>query len=185
MKFWPFSRLGAPSASLPDEPEPQLVSEPPVTAPKPKVKPVPPPPALARAAKLVKHENRKKRFLELYEKNRGYIHKTCKEVGITRQSYLNWREKYPAFNAKCVEIEEGLKDLYESTLTELAIDERNDKSVHFYLERKAKDRGYITRTETTGSDGQPLQLISPVVFATIIERAHKVLKAKPVDQVEE
>jgi hypothetical protein len=50
---------------------------------------------------------------------------------------------------------EEIKDLAETALIE-NIRNRDTNAIKFYLETKAKDRGYVRQYKVTGAQGQPL-----------------------------
>jgi transposase-like protein len=104
-----------------------------------------------------KSANKKKAFLAAYELNHGNISATCRAVGIDRQTYYNWREKFKSFDNACFDIEEGLLDLSEGKLREL-VDDGNLGAICFHLKCKGKHRGWVERSEITGAEGRPLKV---------------------------
>lgn len=101
-------------------------------------------------------ENLKPKFLEAFERHLGIISPSCREVGIDRQTYYNWRELDPDFDKACKEIEETQGDMVENRLL-TRINEGDTIATIFYCKTKLKNRGYVERQELTGKDGEQLR----------------------------
>jgi hypothetical protein len=89
---------------------------------------------------------KKKLFMERHYENACNISKTCKDIGIDRGTYYQWREKDKKFNKMCEEAEESLLDFTESMLMK-NISQGKEISILFHLKTKAKQRGYIEKNE--------------------------------------
>jgi hypothetical protein len=100
-------------------------------------------------------EQRKLRFLELFEGAGCNISHTCKSLGITRQTYLNWMKDDADFATLVIDIKQGLIDFAESMLMK-KIKEGDNTATIFFLKCQAKDRGYIERLEHSGPNGSPI-----------------------------
>jgi aspartyl/asparaginyl beta-hydroxylase (cupin superfamily) len=61
-------------------------------------------------------DSKKRAFPELLQKHFGLITPTCKEIGISRQTYYNWREADPVFAKECDECVETTCDFVENRL---------------------------------------------------------------------
>jgi hypothetical protein len=106
-------------------------------------------------AKDAAKEQRKLRFLELFEGAGCNISHTCKALGITRQTYLNWMKDDASFATSVVDLKQGLIDFAESMLMK-KIKEGDNTATIFFLKCQAKDRGYIERLEHSGPNGSPI-----------------------------
>jgi hypothetical protein len=73
----------------------------------------------------------------------------------TRQNIQHWIRKHPKLTETVREAVEEIKDLAETALIE-NIRNRDTNAIKFYLETKAKDRGYVRQYKVTGAEGQPL-----------------------------
>jgi hypothetical protein len=65
-------------------------------------------------------------------------------------------QKHPELQDLRTEVEEELLDVAEFYIVQ-AIRAGDMKVIRWYLERKAKERGYSLRLEQTGADGGPLE----------------------------
>lgn len=83
---------------------------------------------------------------EVYAKKAGNVSSTCLSLGIDRNTFMNWRSKYPELNQALNEVEESLIDFSESKLLE-QIQDGNLTAIIFHLKTKGKNRGYVERVE--------------------------------------
>lgn len=88
-----------------------------------------------------KTKERKDKLLKALEKNLGIVTPACRECGITRKTYYDYMKTDPEFKTAVEELNEVALDLAENMLL-LKIKEGNERSIHFYLSRKGKSRGY-------------------------------------------
>lgn len=108
---------------------------------------------------------RQKAFLEAYDKSLSNISVACKQIGISRNTFYDWCKKYPDFNEKINEFDEGILDFAETMLMK-NIREQKEASIFFFLKTKGKSRGYIEKQELEHSGNDPfleaMQLASKV-----------------------
>lgn len=83
---------------------------------------------------------------EVYEKKAGNVSATCIALGIDRNTFMKWRDKYPELAQKLSDVDESLIDFSESKLLE-QISDGNLTAIIFHLKTKGKKRGYVERTE--------------------------------------
>lgn len=83
----------------------------------------------------------------VYSKKAGNISATCTALGIDRNTFTAWREKYPKLNQLLSEVDESLIDFSESKLLE-SINEGNLTAIIFHLKTKGKNRGYIEQVDS-------------------------------------
>lgn len=88
----------------------------------------------------------KERFLKNYSKTYGNIAKSCKSIGIARNTYYNWLKDDFDFNQKIKDTIESIKDDIE-TLAFERIKNNSDRVLIFLLQTKCKDRGYSISKE--------------------------------------
>lgn len=111
----------------------------------------------------------------------GNVHRAAGALGMRRAKLKHWLELTP-------EAQSCMNDLLEANLDEveavqMAAAMGGDMGAgRFILQTKGKDRGYVTRNETTGKDGA--DLVPPTVdFAKMSTEALQELKAAvKVDQ---
>lgn len=89
---------------------------------------------------------RKKATLAFYEKSMGNITATCREIGISRQTFYRWCKNDKNFNQAVNNVSEANLDYAESMLLK-NIKEGKEVSLIFFLKTKGKSRGYVERTE--------------------------------------
>lgn len=83
---------------------------------------------------------------EVYEKKASNISSTCTALGIDRNTFTSWREKYPKLSQLLDEVDESLIDFSESKLLE-QINAGNLTAIIFHLKTKGKKRGYVESME--------------------------------------
>lgn len=86
------------------------------------------------------------KVLEVYKNNLGNVSATCEKCGISRRTFYNYIQKYPAFAEEVDFVNERNIDFAESMLLK-NIREGKETSLIFYLKTKGKDRGYVERIE--------------------------------------
>lgn len=93
----------------------------------------------------------------------------CAQIGIQRRSFNRWRQVDPEFDRACSEIWEGILDGAEVHLQK-NISNGKEASLIFFLKTRAKERGYIEKTEIVHSGGA-----KPVKF-NLIEKTQEEIK---------
>lgn len=115
----------------------------PITKPK---KTTPSKAVLAAKKKEEGVKKKKKAFLEVLKKKAGNISSACDAVGISRQTYYNWKDSDKQFNIDVENVEEALVDFSESMLLK-KIAEGDTVATIFHLKTKGKKRGYTEKSE--------------------------------------
>lgn len=95
-------------------------------------------------------KHKQKEFLEHFRDGHGIVAYACKQTGISRETYYQWKKNDPKFKASCEEVEEEVKDRVESKLL-AKINDDDLTAIIFYLKTKCKDRGYVERVENNVS----------------------------------
>jgi len=91
-------------------------------------------------------QQKKKKFLELLEKNTLHIGNTCKALNVARSWYYRNTEKDPEFKEQCEFIKESFVDTVESYLFK-NIQKGCVTSIIFFLKTRAKHRGYVEKEQ--------------------------------------
>ena len=95
---------------------------------------------------------KREKFIKQYPENQFNIAKTCRAIGIHRQTYYLWRKENPNFEQEIIDYREGLIDHVESALLKAAFS-GNIVAQIFFLKTQGKHRGYIERpSEDPGMD---------------------------------
>jgi hypothetical protein len=97
----------------------------------------------------------KKAMIEALEKSLGIVTTACKQVGIARVTHYEWMKTDAEYKEAVESIADLALDFAESQLHK-QIQNGEVSSTIFYLKTKGKKRGYIERTELTGTEGQPI-----------------------------
>ncbi len=92
-----------------------------------------------------------KRVVEAYNKKGCNISATCAALGISRQSFYNYKDSSEKLREQIEEADEAILDFAESKLME-HIDNGDVTSLIFLLKTKGKKRGYVERTENVVSN---------------------------------
>lgn len=98
---------------------------------------------MARGHKYSKAQKKavKEKFLEALQRSGGIYKSACEALHISRRMIIDWRREDPEFDEACNETVEVFIDEVETKLHE-AIKAGNFKAIKFFLERKARNRGY-------------------------------------------
>jgi hypothetical protein len=89
----------------------------------------------------------KLKFVEQFHKNMGLMNFTCNQLGVTRATICNWKKDDPVFAELLDDAKEFSKDFAESKLFN-AIRESNLTAVMYFLNNRARDRGYGAQSQT-------------------------------------
>lgn len=106
-------------------------------------------------------ETKKKLLLEVLERNLGIITSSCRETGISRNTFYEWYKDDEDFRKSVDDINEITLDFAESQLMQ-KIREGSERSIFFYMKYKAKKRGYIETQEIEHKgDGITINIVKP------------------------
>lgn len=97
---------------------------------------------MAKKQSSLRTRMQKEAFLKALEKSLGNITLACKDIGIERKTFYNWRDSDPDFKARYEELAETVTDFVEAKLMQL-INALDTTAVIFYLKTKGASRGYI------------------------------------------
>lgn len=89
-----------------------------------------------------KEQKIKSAFLKAMSATLGNISSACEQVGISRQTFYNYRDEDPEFANALLENDEGVTDYVETKLLQ-QIKEGNTSATIFYLKTKGKKRGWV------------------------------------------
>lgn len=103
-------------------------------------------------------------------KYHGILGKTAEACGVSRPTLNKFIAKHPHLKEVRQEVDENLIDVAEANVVG-ALDGGDMKTTRWFLERKGKDRGYVTRQEQTGKNGEPLAVTA--IKRTIVDPAKK------------
>ena len=88
----------------------------------------------------------KSRLIQAMRENLGIVTIACEKVGIARSTYYKYLDKDEVFKAAIKAITEEVYDFAENALYE-KIKKGDTTAIIFFLKTRAKDRGYVERTE--------------------------------------
>lgn len=89
----------------------------------------------------------------------GILVLAADKLKVSRQAVHHRVNKSPAIQKFIHDLEEQMLDRAEAVIAD-AILNKDRKTTQWYLDRKGRGRGYVTRTEQTGLDGAPLPAAS-------------------------
>lgn len=101
-----------------------------------------------------KREQVKEDFLEAYDSSACNVSICCKKVGISRNTFYEWKKDDIQFAEDCREKEESLLDFAETMLYK-AIKEGKTAELIFFLKTKGQARGYIEKQQYQITQGEP------------------------------
>lgn len=96
-------------------------------------------------------EHNKKLLLEALESTLGVVHPACKQAGLSRTQFYQWKKDDPEFAKAVKEIKEVAIDFAESKLHQ-QIKDNNTTATIFFLKTQGKNRGYIETSEVLTPD---------------------------------
>jgi hypothetical protein len=106
----------------------------------------------------IKRAKLKSAFIDAFQNSAGNVSIACKHIGISRNTFYEWKKSDQEFSESVEEIEEGIIDTAETMLYK-AIREGKTAELIFFLKTKGKKRGYIERIETEDiSDREPIRV---------------------------
>ena len=108
-----------------------------------------------------KMEKNKELLLKCLEKNLGIVTPSCKEVGISRETFYRYYKDDEVFRAAVDDINEITLDFAENQLLR-KIKEGSERSILFYMKYKARKRGYTDSIDIT-SGGEKIIDISKLI----------------------
>lgn len=82
-------------------------------------------------------------------------------LGCSRTTLYAFLNRHPGLQEFLAGVDEEVKDLAEAKLIEL-IRDGDSSAIRFFLERKARDRGYAHRVESTGPNGGAIEVQAEV-----------------------
>lgn len=86
------------------------------------------------------------KLVEVFEKKGGNISATCDALGITRQTFYNYKKNVKGLEDRLDAVSESLIDFAESKLVE-KVQDGDLTAIIFYLKTKGRSRGYVERVE--------------------------------------
>lgn len=108
----------------------------------------------------------------------GNLTQVAGALGRTRRSVNNFIIRTPALQELLEEVESVFLDTVEGKYKDAAL-AGDETALRFFLTTKAKDRGYSTRVESTGKNGEPIEQKTTVDWGNLddesLEKIHSAL----------
>jgi hypothetical protein len=102
----------------------------------------------------LKRKETQKAFLEAYKSSACNVSISCQKVGISRNTFYEWKKADTEFNQAVTEEEESLLDFAETMLFK-AIKEGKTPELIFFLKTKGQKRGYVEKQKIDVSSDRP------------------------------
>lgn len=124
----------------------------------------------------------KSAFLEALDRTKGIVRTACRQAGVSRSTFYRWYDEDADFRDKVDDVKELQKDFAESLILK-KIEEEDTTMLIFYAKTQMKDRGYTTRTEVVGKDGESLVPKQKIDLGQLTEEQREVLLTIGLDLV--
>lgn len=96
-------------------------------------------------------------IVKMYSKKSCNVSATCSALNISRQTFYNWRERYPALKKALQDADDAILDWAETKLIE-SINDGNLTALIFFLKTKGRKRGYVEQVDTNIT-GNPFEAL--------------------------
>ena len=96
--------------------------------------------------------------IKAIEGSRGIKSHIARRLQISRNTLTKYLEVYPKAREAYHQEESCMLDSAENILYKLAIDQEQERSLHYLLSTRGKKRGYVTREEHTIEAPTPILL---------------------------
>tara|TARA_Y100000310_G_scaffold101137_1_gene99044 strand:- start:5961 stop:6425 length:465 start_codon:yes stop_codon:yes gene_type:complete len=102
-----------------------------------------------------KRQNTAARIIEALGSTQGLLSLAARKAGVSYSTVKRYAAESPTVKQAVQDAKSSTLDFAEGKLYQ-AISQGNLTAIIFYLKTQGKARGYIERSEFTGSDGEPL-----------------------------
>lgn len=117
---------------------------------------------------------KKKTIIEMLKATLGNVSQACLEVGISRNTFYQWKKDDIDFANQVNDIEDVIIDFVESSLLN-QIKNGNTTATIFYLKTKGKHRGYIEKSEIEVSNTNVSQINTQKLDLSCLSLNEKIL----------
>ncbi|OBQ90009.1 helix-turn-helix domain-containing protein [Mesorhizobium sp. AA23] len=158
--------------------KPASKASPPVApkpAPKPEPAPQPKPADGHRGGATPKlTEKDLPRVIETLRQYGGIKSVAADKLNVGRTTLYAFLNQHSAALEAAAEIDDEIKDIAEGKVI-MAIRAGDMLTIRWYLELKAKDRGYVRRVENTGKDGGPVETLQKLDLSKLSDEELEIL----------
>ena len=106
------------------------------------------------AGAVGKTKEKQEQFLQAFESSACNVSISCKSIGISRNTFYEWKKKYIPFAEAIQEAQESLLDFAETMLYK-AIKDGKTPELIFFLKTKGQARGYIEKQQLSVTQERP------------------------------
>lgn len=85
-------------------------------------------------------------IVKMYTKKSCNVSATCAALNISRQTFYDWKEKYPALKKALEDADDSILDWAETKLIK-NINDGNLTALIFFLKTKGRKRGYVEQID--------------------------------------
>ena len=93
----------------------------------------------------------KRLLIEALRSSLGIVSQACNQVGVSRQTFYEWKRTDPEFAEEVEEVYETAIDFTESKMFK-QIENGNPTMIIFFLKTRGKKRGYVETTEVINAE---------------------------------
>lgn len=97
-------------------------------------------------------------IVKMYSKKSCNVSATCAALNVSRQTFYDWKEKYPELKKALEEADDAILDWAETKLIE-QVNDGNLTALIFFLKTKGKKRGYVEQIDANVSTNPFEQLM--------------------------
>lgn len=102
----------------------------------------------------IKRKELKESYLEAFDSSACNVSVSCKKVGISRNTFYEWKKDDLEFAEQCKEKEESLIDFAETMLYKGIKDGKTTELI-FFLKTKGQSRGYVEKQQHHVTHDEP------------------------------
>ena len=112
----------------------------------------------------------KKSFIEALARKAGTIYHACEAIGISRQTFYEWRNTDAEFKLAYENVKQQMIDLTENRLMK-NINDGKEASIIFFLKTIGRERGYVEKIEHDHTHNHALKELEGLGTEALIQIA--------------
>lgn len=114
------------------------------------------------------------RVIEMLRQYGGIKSVVAEKLNVGRTTLYAFLNEHQTALDAAAEIDDEIKDIAEGKVI-MAIRAGDMQTIRWYLELKAKDRGYVRRVENTGKDGGPVETLQKLDLSKLSDEELEIM----------